>query len=308
MSALEPGAIAVALTANLIAAAAGLRWPDPLAWLPRLVRAMDRRLNRENRSRRDLRMRGTVVLAMLVGAGVAAGLALDWLAVGLPAGTLAALLLAFLASTPRRLASTRTIADCLARSDLAAAREVATRMLQRPLGAADAHTVARGAAGGLVRGFADGAVAPALWLAVGGAPGMLAAAAVLAADARLGSGSTRHADFGAAVRWAALAVRLLPERVAGLLLAVASVAVPAASPGAAFGTMLRAPFGEWPEGAGAGALGLALLGPPFASDWIGKGRARVTPDDLRRCRALVLVASALLAVVFAAVAALLYRE
>jgi adenosylcobinamide-phosphate synthase len=58
----------------------------------------------------------------------------------------------------------------------------------------------------------------------------------------------------------------------------------------------RSPNAGWPEGALAGALGLALAGPRQYSHatvkdpWVGTGTARATPGDIRRGLDLYLIA------------------
>jgi adenosylcobinamide-phosphate synthase len=58
------------------------------------------------------------------------------------------------------------------------------------------------------------------------------------------------------------------------------------------GSRHRSPNAGWPEGAMAGALGLALAGPRRYADgvvadpWVGEGTARAAPADI--ARALVL--------------------
>jgi adenosylcobinamide-phosphate synthase len=95
--------------------------------------------------------------------------------------------------------------------------------------------------------------------------------------------------------------------------------VPQGSPAAAFKTMLRdagkhrSVNAGWPEGAAAGALGLALAGPRrYGADlvndpWIGDGRARATTQDMRRALYLFVAACLVHAALVVAAALVVHR-
>ena len=98
-------------------------------------------------------------------------------------------------------------------------------------------------------------------------------------------------------------LNLIPARLAGLFIVFASAFVPTAKPGQALKVMLRdsrfhRSFNAgWPEGAMAGALGLALAGPrhypaqTVNDPWIGDGTARATAKDISRMLYLYVTAS-----------------
>jgi adenosylcobinamide-phosphate synthase len=89
-------------------------------------------------------------------------------------------------------------------------------------------------------------------------------------------------------------MNFLPARIAAAIIATAAAFAPHGKPFAAFHAMRRdarkhkSVNAGWPEAAAAGALGLALAGPRqyegvvVDDPWIGDGRARVNPDDVRR--------------------------
>ncbi|MGQ0674595.1 MAG: cobalamin biosynthesis protein CobD/CbiB, partial [Rhodospirillales bacterium] len=169
--------------------------------------------------------------------------------------------------------------------------------------ALDRHGVARAAIESLAENFSDGAVAPAFWYALLGLPGMLAYKAVNTLDSMIGHKTPRHLHFG----WAAArlddAMNLVPARLSGLLIALAS----GRRAGAAFRSMARdarthrSPNAGWPEAAMAGALNFKLAGPRQYKEetvdalFIGTGTPDLTPADIRRALNLYVLACVTLA-------------
>jgi adenosylcobinamide-phosphate synthase len=178
----------------------------------------------------------------------------------------------------------------------------------------DEAGVVRAAIESLAENFSDGVVAPALWCALLGLPGIAGYKAVNTADSMIGHRTPRHAAFG----WAAARlddmVNLPASRLAAFWLVFAALLHPNANAGAALRAVWRdagkhrSPNAGWPEAAMAGALGLRLAGPrvygttQVEDAWMGDGRAAATPADLRRALGLYRLACCIqLAAVFAAV-------
>lgn len=166
----------------------------------------------------------------------------------------------------RSLARTgQLMADRLETGDLAAARELLPALCGRDPAALDADGLARAALESIAENTSDAAVAPLLWGAVAGVPGLLGYRAVNTLDAMIGYRNQRYRRFG----WAAARVddlaNLLPARATGLLTALMAPLV-----GGRPGTVLRTwrrDAGKHPspnagvvEAAAAGALGVRLGG------------------------------------------------
>jgi len=110
------------------------------------------------------------------------------------------------------------------------------------------------------------------------------------------------------------ALNLIPARLSGLFIVLGALFAPTARPLSALKVMLRDASKHrslnagWPEGAMAGALGLALAGPrryaKLTQDepWIGDGTAKATFKDIRRALYLYVVACLLNAMWVAAIA------
>ena len=131
----------------------------------------------------------------------------------------------------------------------------------------DAYGVARAAIESLAENFSDGVVAPVFWYLLLGLPGLFAYKMANTLDSMIGYRTARYRCFGwAAARFDDIA-NLVPAPISGLLIAArGSVFAQNCRPGHALAVMLRdgrkhrSPNAGWPEGAMAGALGLALAG------------------------------------------------
>jgi adenosylcobinamide-phosphate synthase len=277
--------------------------PHPVAWVGAAIAWLDRRLNRERRSDRTRRMRGIVAVAILVVAAVALGLALAWALRGIWFGwAIEAAIVAVLLAQRSLFVHVAAVATSLDRGGLAGGRAAVAHIVGRDPDALDEPGVARAAIESLAENFSDGVVAPALWYAVLGLPGLFLYKTANTLDSMIGHHSPRYLQFG----WAAARLddllNLVPARLAGLMLGIAALTMQRTSGRAALVTMLRdagkhrSPNAGWPEAAAAGALGLALAGPRryggalVEEPWLGTGRARATQDDIALALRLYLVA------------------
>jgi len=282
--------------------------PHPVSWVGGATAYFDARLNREHRSAPARRARGVLTVAVLVIAaalaGVALAVALDRLRFG---WAVEAAIVAILMAQKSLFAHVAAVAAALQRGGLEAGRAAVAAIVGRDPDSVDEHGVARAAIESLAENFSDGVVAPALWYAVLGLPGLFVYKTANTLDSMIGHRSPRHADFG----WAAARLddllNLAPARLAGVLLGLAALVTPRASGRAALLTMWRdagkhrSPNAGWPEAAAAGALGLALAGPRryggvvAPEPWLGQGRARATPADMAMALRLYLMACLALA-------------
>jgi adenosylcobinamide-phosphate synthase len=290
--------------------------PHPVALIGRLVGGLDRRLNRPARDARTLRLRGAVVVALVVGVAALVGWALIVLTRRASWGWAVEALAAAVLLAQRSLHDhVRAVALALETGGLVAGREAVRHIVGREPRSLDEHGVARAGVESLAENFGDGVVAPVFWYVLLGLPGMLACKAVNTLDSMIGHRTERHLHFGFAAARLDTAVNYVPARLAGVLICIAALIAPGCKPWTALRVMLRdaakhrSVNAGWPEGAMAGALGLALAGPRVYGGervedaWIGDGRARVEPADIRRALYVHVVACLLLAGLVAAIAA-----
>jgi adenosylcobinamide-phosphate synthase len=283
-------------TGLLLGAVADVVLGDPRRWHPvagfgTVAGALERRVHA------DRRAAGAGYVALLVGGAVALGAAVEAVA-RRPAGrvlvTAAATWVVLGGASLAREGA--ALAGELERGDLGAARARLPGLCGRDPAALDAGGLARAATESVAENTSDAVVAPLLWGALAGVPGLLGYRAVNTLDAMVGHRSPRYLRFG----WAAARLddvaNLVPARVAALLVAACAPAV-GGSPRAAVRAWRRdaaahpSPNAGPVEAAAAGALGVTLGGRtvyrhgvderPLLGDGPGPGAA-----DLRRAARL----------------------
>ncbi|MCW2757734.1 MAG: hypothetical protein JWO46_1480 [Nocardioidaceae bacterium] len=258
------------------------RW-HPVAGFGSLAGALERRTYADDRAA------GVRHVALLVGGAVVLGAVVER---ALPTTLVTA------AATWTVLGGTsldreaRAVEEHLSADDLDAAREQVTHLVGRDPAHLDAAGVARATVESVAENTSDAVVAPLVWGAVAGVPGLLGYRAANTLDAMVGHRSPRYERFGWAAarlddvlnlpgaRLTALLAAALGDDRAGALRAWRRDAVAHPSPNAG-------PV----EAAFAGALGVRLGGRNVYAGRVedraalGDGRD-VRPDDIGRARRL----------------------
>ncbi|WP_203337434.1 cobalamin biosynthesis protein [Nocardioides limicola] len=186
----------------------------PVAGFGTAARALERRRYRPDRAA------GTAYVGVLVGAVTLGGVAIERLARrGGPAtetAVVAAATYVVLGGTSL-LREGAEMSARLERGDLGAARERLSHLCARDPSRLGEDELARATVESLAENTSDAVVAPLLWGAVAGVPGLLGYRAVNTLDAMVGYRNDRYADFG----WAAArlddAANWLPARATALV-------------------------------------------------------------------------------------------
>ncbi|ONM48645.1 cobalamin biosynthesis protein [Nocardia donostiensis] len=189
----------------------------------------------------------------------------------------------------------RDMADRLEAGDLDGARALLPSLCGRDPAALDADGLARAALESIAENTSDAAVAPLLWGAIAGVPGLLGYRAVNTLDAMIGYRNDRYHRFG----WAAARVddlaNLAPARLTGLLTACLAP-LSGGTPARALRVWRRdarnhpSPNAGVVESSMAGALGIRLGGRTEYRHGIelrpvlGDGPAPTVPDLRRAVR------------------------
>lgn len=267
----------------------------PVVWIGDLIGFLDHKLNRDNRSELNRAIRGFVVVVFVVSVCLVIGMAVSWLGQNYPFGwTLELFLVVSLIAQRSLFSYVRRVGTALKKSGLSDARVAVSHIVGRDPDQLDQHGVARAAIESLAENFGDGVVAPVFWYVLFGFPGLLVYKAVNTMDSMIGHKSDKYKSFGFTAARLDDILNLIPARLAGLWIFIGSFFVPTSSPLKSLKTMLRdarkhrSPNAGWPEGAMAGALDISLAGPrkyregQVNDPWIGDGRARVLPKDIKR--------------------------
>jgi adenosylcobinamide-phosphate synthase len=243
----------------------------------------------ETRVYADRRSAGVLHTGLLLGSVGVIGAVLPRRVLSTAAATYIALGGTSLARTGSRMA------DLLEAGDLAGARALLPSLCGRDPAALDAAGLARAALESIAENTSDAQVAPLLWAAIGGVPGVLVYRAANTLDAMVGNRSPRYARFG----WAAArfddVLNYPAARLTGALTVVAALFV-GGSPGSAVRAWRRdaarhpSPNAGVAEASFAGALGVRLGGPTqYAHELeirptLGDGRIPDTADLRRSVR------------------------
>src|SRR5690348_10947740 len=268
----------------------------------------------EARDYADSRRRGAAHAAACVLAVAAPAAALHRRTRGRPPWQAVAVATAVWAVTGARSLHFEAERACssLRRRDLAAARTMLPSLCGRDPATLDGAGMARAVVESVAENTSDAVVAPLLWGAVAGIPGLVAYRAVNTLDAMVGHRSARYLNFGWASARLDDAANWVPARVTAALTAACAPLVTKARTGKVIDTARRdgghhpSPNAGQCEAAYAAALGVRLGGTNVyggvaeARPGLGEGRAP-DPEDIRHAivlsRAVTGCATALAALI-----------
>ena len=287
----------------------------PVVWMGALIDWLDSRLNHPSMPEARRRLNGALALVILLLVTLLPAAAIQFGLLYVLPNADAVIFLAIAASVFIAQVSlydhVRDVGDVLDGQGLDAARETVAEIVGRDTSTLDEAGVARAAIESLAENFSDGVVAPSVWCALLGLPGIVGYKAVNTADSMIGHKNERFAAFG----WASAKLddwlNLPASRLAVLWLALAALFHRGASARNALriawrdARQHRSPNAGWPEAAMAGALDFKLSGPrsydgAMTEDpWIGEGRSDLNASDIRRALSLYRTSCALQIAFFA---------
>lgn len=270
------------------------RMGHPVMWFGRLIDVLEIRLNSADRTARDRRDNGIIMLALLLLVTLIPAVAIAFLVRSIPFGWIMEAVVATPFLAQKQLGKfVRKVADGLGVSP-EAGREAVSHIVGRDTSVLDGAGVSRAAVETLAENASDGVIAPLFWLILLGLPGIALYKAINTADSMVGHLNDRYRDFGWASAKLDDVVNWIPARLTAILFVAACFFVKDASPSSAWRAARRdagkhnSPNAGWPEAAMAGALGLSLGGPrAYHGEMVdlptmGDGRSALDADDIRR--------------------------
>lgn len=246
------------------------RISHPVVIFGHAISFAEKRLNTSTDAASTRRLKGKIAIAGLLLAATLSGWALARLlgGMGVAGLVLEVIVVAVLLAQKSLADHVAAVATGLRENGLDGGRKAVSMIVGRDPEALDQAGVCRASIESLAENFSDGIVAPALWYALSGLPGLLAYKMLNTADSMIGHLDERYTDFGRAAaklddlaNWpAARLSAMLIAAGAGLVSGGAAMRR-AASLALTDSGLHRSPNAGWPEAAMAGALGLALAGP-----------------------------------------------
>jgi adenosylcobinamide-phosphate synthase len=321
----HPAVLLIALIVDRIIGDPDWLWrriSHPVVLFGHAIGFADRKFNRPTDRAGKRRRNGNVAIAvLLIGAAIIGGVLASLFArLGLVGTVLEVIVVAVFLAQKSLADHVEAVARGLRNGGLAGGRMAVSMIVGRDPEALDESGVSRAAIESLAENFSDGIVAPALWYALFGLPGLLAYKMLNTADSMIGHLNERHRDFGRAAARLDDFANWPAARLSALLIAAGaglSRGVPAmrraAETALTDSGLHRSPNAGWPEAAMAGATGLALAGPrQYGGELVmeaslhAAGHRQAGSVDivsalrvfLRACDSLVVLVALLLLVVF----------
>ena len=200
---------------------------------------------------------------------------------------------------------------------LVAARKAVGRIVGRDTSELSEEGVTKATVETVAENFADGVLAPLLYLAIGGAPLALTYKAVNTMDSMLGYKNEKYIDFGRASAKLDDFCGFAPARLAALFF-VAAAALTGRDFKSAYRIWRRdrfnhaSPNSAQTEAACAGALGIRLAGPAYYfgeyydKPYIGDATREIEAEDILKANKLMIVASLLATACFVGIHLLIH--
>ena len=200
---------------------------------------------------------------------------------------------------------------------LVAARKAVGRIVGRDTSELSEEGVTKATVETVAENFADGVLAPLLYLAIGGAPLALTYKAVNTMDSMLGYKNEKYIDFGRASAKLDDFCGFAPARLAALFF-VAAAALTDRDFKSAYRIWRRdrfnhaSPNSAQTEAACAGALGIRLAGPAYYfgeyydKPYIGDATREIEAEDILRANKLMIAASLLATACFVGIHLLIH--
>jgi adenosylcobinamide-phosphate synthase len=267
----------------------------PVNRLERLIDWFDLKLNRDNRSPTELKIRGGLTAILILFLSGICGLGVVWLSHNLPlAWILEVVLLLTLLDQSNIYKTVVKINTTLGDHGIEAARQSVVGLTIESIYKMDSFSIARTAIEALATSLVKRLLGPVFYYILFGFLGLTIYHAITILDIKVGHKNSRHQYFGIIASRINTIVLLPPSLLAGCLILIASLFVPTASPVKSFKSIFK--YGNKfynrhlaiALSAFAGAFDLALGGPRKFSQkrnnepWIGAGTAKATHQDIHR--------------------------
>ena len=260
------------------------RLPHPIVWFGKTIAFCEHRLNKGSHRK----LKGALVAIGLIAATFAIGTMINWYCNTTLLPIINAVIVFYCLAGTTLIREVRQVFHALDCS-LEEGRTQVARIVGRDTSELSAQEVRTAALETLAENLSDGVIAPLFWLAVLGAPGMLAYKMVNTLDSMIGYKTERYRDFGC---WAAHiddVANYIPARLTALLMIITQK-----EPSLLckfvwrYGQKHASPNSGYPEAALAGILNCRFGGPHyyfgelFDKPYIGENDRGLTTEDMKK--------------------------
>ena len=260
------------------------RLPHPIVWFGKTIAFCEHRLNKGSHRK----LKGALVAIGLIAATFAIGTMINWYCNTTLLPIINAVIVFYCLAGTTLIREVRQVFHALDCS-LEEGRIQVARIVGRDTSELSAQEVRTAALETLAENLSDGVIAPLFWLAVLGAPGMLAYKMVNTLDSMIGYKTERYRDFGC---WAAHiddVANYIPARLTALLMIITQK-----EPSLLckfvwrYGQKHASPNSGYPEAALAGILNCRFGGPHyyfgelFDKPYIGENDRELTTEDMKK--------------------------
>ena len=260
------------------------RLPHPIVWFGKTIAFCEHRLNKGSHRK----LKGALVAIGLIAATFAIGTMINWYCNTTLLPIINAVIVFYCLAGTTLIREVRQVFHALDCS-LEEGRTQVARIVGRDTSELSAQEVRTAALETLAENLSDGVIAPLFWLAVLGAPGMLAYKMVNTLDSMIGYKTERYRDFGC---WAAHiddVANYIPARLTALLMIITQK-----EPSLLckfvwrYGQKHASPNSGYPEAALAGILNCRFGGPHyyfgelFDKPYIGENDRELTTEDMKK--------------------------
>jgi adenosylcobinamide-phosphate synthase len=268
------------------------RFSHPVVLFGKAIEIADKQFNHPETSELQREKLGFISIAVLLIAVVVMGLIASSLfeRLGFLGTALEIAILAVFLAQKSLADHVKAVATGLRQSGLEGGRSAVSMIVGRKPETLDESGVCRAAVESLAENASDGVVAPALWYAVFGLPGLFVYKLLNTADSMIGHKTDRHRSFGRASAKLDDLASWVPARLTAMFIILSRSLSDIEENVVSLwrnAKLHRSPNAGWPESAMAIVLGIALGGPriydgdmadePFMN---ASGRQELTADDI----------------------------
>lgn len=288
--------------------------PHPIRWIGALIGFLERHLNDHNRSSRILRMRGLliVIIVITLPAVICAVVLITAYRLNMYVGmVIEAIITCYMLACRSLYNESMKVYKALSNDDIDASRKAVSMIVGRDTESLDKQGITRATVETIAENTSDGVIAPLIYLALGGPILGLIYKSVNTMDSMIGYKDEKYRDIGFFAAKLDDVLNYLPARMSAVIMIIAA-AISGRSYSAANAAKIFArdrykhasPNSAQCESVCAGALGIRLAGPAsyfgkrVDKQYIGDAIREIENKDIIRAGRLMILTTIIAFIIF----------